>query len=236
MRFTLLVIRMIFAAPFVMIKANYMNKHREKYDVNARYQYVQKVINMIRRKARTTTITHGEENLPKEDSYILMPNHQGKYDGLAIVCNHNKPLSVIMNKQVADMPIARHLMALVDGKKLDFNDPQSQLELLNQVTDELRGDRVYMIFPEGGYTDNKNTLQKFNTGGFRCAYGSECAIVPVALVDTYKAMNTNSLKKVITHTYYLEPIYFEEYGKMKRGDLCNLVKSRIQAKLDAVLG
>ena len=234
-RFVTVVIRTIFYAPIIMIKSNYMNRHRDKYDVYARYAYVQKVINFLRRQARTTTLVYGEENLPQSGSYILMPNHQGKYDGLSIVCYHDRPLSIIMEKKKAEMIIARHLLSLVDGKKLDFEDPREQIKTLKEVSWELKHDRVYIIFPEGGYTDNHNTLQQFKTGSFKCAYESGATIVPVALVDTYKAMNTNSLRKVTTRTYYLEPITYEQYKDMKRGDLCNLVKKRIQAKLDEVL-
>ena len=61
-------------------------------------------------------------------------------------------------------------------------------------------------------------------------------IVPTVLIDSYKALNGNSFKKVEVQIHYLEPITFEEYGSMRKCEIAELVKSRIQAKLDEVLG
>ena len=64
---------------------------------------------------------------------------------------------------------------------------------------------------------------------------SKTPIVPVTIIDSWKGLNGNSLKKVTTQVHYLEPIMYEEYKDMNRKEVCDLVKSRIQAKLDEVL-
>ena len=45
-------------------------------------------------------------------------------------------------------------------------------------------------------------------------------------------MDTNTFEKVRTQVHFLPPIPYEEYGKLRKHDVCELVKKRIQEKLD----
>lgn len=56
--------------------------------------------------------------------------------------------------------------------------------------------------------------------------GSSCDLRFVE-VDGYEY-----LEKVRTQVYFLPPIPYEEYGKLRKHDVCELVKKRIQEKLD----
>lgn len=235
LRFVIMILRSVWYMPFALIKCVYMDKHSEKYDELTKYRHVQYIFNRFRISARTKTLVYGQENLPESGPYIMMPNHQGKYDGLGIVIYHDKPTSVIMEKKKADMFVAKQMIPLVGGKKLDLENPRQQIEIIKETTKELKAGKIYLIFPEGGYENNGNEMREFHTGVFNCAFGSKCTIVPVALVDAYKSMNGNSLKKVTTQIHYLKPIKYEEYKDLKKNELAELVKERIQEKLDEII-
>ena len=225
----------LFVIRMVIQSAHYM-KHPEKYDELKRYRFAQKIMDHMRRRGRAKTDVHGLENLPKEGGYILYSNHQGKYDALGILLYHEKPGAVLMEKKQSEKIVAKQVIDLVGGKRLDFEDPRQQLQILKEIADEVKAGRRYLIFPEGKWGDNKNTLQKFNSGCFRCSIDSQTPIVPVCIIDSYKALNGNSLKKVTTELHYLEPIYYEEYKDMKKTEISEMVKQRIQDKMDEVLG
>ncbi len=210
--------------------------HPEKYDMDDRYRLAQRIMDHMKRRGRATTKVYGLENLPKEGGYIIYSNHQGKYDALGILLSHDEPAAVLMEKKQSEKIVAKQVVDLVDGKRLDFDDPRQQLSTLNEIAKEVKAGRKYLIFPEGGYKDNKNTLQKFNSGCFRCSLGSKTPIIPCVLIDSYKALNGNSLKKCTTQIHYLEPIPYSEYGTLKKTEISNMVKERIQNKLDEVLG
>ena len=95
--------------------------------------------------------------------------------------------------------------------------------------------RRYIVFPEGGYDHNKNDLQEFMPGAFKCAVWAKAPIVPVAIIDSYKPFGVNSLRKVRTYVHFLAPIFFEEYSGMRTAEIAELVKSRIAADIDAQL-
>ncbi len=212
----------------------YMN-HPEKYNREDKYRLAQHIMDHMRRRGRTKTEVFGLDNLPEDTGYIIYPNHQGKYDALGIMLYHDEPMGVLMEKKQSEKIVAKQVIDLVEGKRLDFDDPRQQLRVLDEIGHEVAAGRKYLIFPEGKWGDNKNKLQKFNSGCFRCSIASKTPIVPCVLVDSYKALNGNSLKKCTTQIHYLTPIPYEEYKDLKKTEISELVKSRIQTKLDEIL-
>lgn len=130
---------------------------------------------------------------------------------------HDEPMGVLMEKKQSEKIVAKQVIDLVEGKRLDFDDPRQQLRVLNEIGQEVAAGRKYLIFPEGKWSDNKNKLQKFNSGCFRCSIASKTPIVPCVLVDSYKHL-CNSLKKCTTQIHYLTPIPYENIRILRRRD------------------
>ena len=212
-------------------RANHMIRHKEKYDIDKRWRLALTIVRHMAKRARAKTEVFGLENLPKEDGYIMYSNHQGKYDALGIMLSIPGKCAMLWEEKSADRIVARQVCGLVEGKTISFTDHRNQIEVLNQITEELKQGKNYLIFPEGGYSDNKNNLQEFKTGCFSCSIKSKSPVVPVAIYDSWRAMDTNNFKKVTTQVHFLKPIYYEEYAGMRKKELCELVKERIEEKM-----
>jgi 1-acyl-sn-glycerol-3-phosphate acyltransferase len=212
----------------------YLAKHPDKYSEETRYNVGRRLIRMIKRRGRITTISTGKEFLPKEGGYIMYSNHQGKYDMLGIVSTHDKPCSIVIDKKTTKEIMPRLYTRLVRGQKLDKKDPRQQVKAIHQVIKEIIEGRRYLLFPEGGYTDNKNNLLEFHTGSFKIPLKAKCPIIPIAIYDSYKPFTINSIKRVTTQVHYLEPIYYEQYAGMSTREICDLVYNRINDKLNEI--
>ena len=220
----------LFAA-FVLPIAHRMLKRPDKYTDEQRYAWAMKMVRHMAKKARATTDTYGKENLPEEGGYTLYSNHQGKYDALGIMIAHEKPLAMLWEEKSADRPMAREVRDLAKGKTIRMDDYKGQIKVLNEIAQEVAEGRRFLIFPEGGYADNRNNLQEFKSGCFMAALKSKMPIVPVAIYDSWRAMDTAMPGKVKTQVHFLEPIPESEYANMKKKDICDLVKDRIEAKM-----
>ena len=53
----------------------------------------------------------------------------------------------------------------------------------------------------------------------------------MALIDSYKAFDTGSVKPLTVQVHFLEPIYYEEYKDMKTTEIAAEVKRRIEATI-----
>lgn len=219
----------LFRAPYMIPKMRYQAKHPEKYSELKRYNLVRYVVKLIKRTGRIHTKAYGEENLPTEGGYVMFPNHQGKYDALGIIASHKEPCAIVMDKNKSYTILVREVMDLVQGKRMDIDDVRQAMTIINEVTQEVKAGRKYIIFPEGGYEFNaRNSLGTFKPGSFKCAVRAKAPIVPVALIDSYKVFNSFTLGKVTTQVHFLKPLYYEEYKGMKTVEIAEIVKERIQ--------
>lgn len=209
---------------------------QDPFDEKKAYDYIKKIIRIMHRTGRIRTQVFGEENLPAEGGYIMYPNHQGRYDGYAVVHGHEKSCSVVMDKKRSYFPFVKEVIDLVRGKRMELDNMRQSLMIINEVAEEVKQGRKYIIFPEGGYDKSKrNNLWEFKTGCFKASLKSKTPIVPVVLIDTYRAMDISYLGPVWTQVHYLEPIPYEDYKDMKTREIALLVKERIQEKLDELV-
>ena len=107
------------------------------------------------------------------------------------------------------------------------------MTVIQNVTEEVKNGRNYLIFPEGTRSKLGNEMLEFHGGSFRCATKSKCPIVPIAMIDSFKVLDQKGSKPVTVQIHYLKPIPYEEYAGMKPAEVAALVKSRIQEKIDA---
>jgi len=96
------------------------------------------------------------------------------------------------------------------------------------MTKRVKEGENFLIFPEGTRSRQGNILLEFKGGSFKSAMNAKCPIVPVAIIDSYKAFDTNSIKKLTVQVHYLKPLYYEDYKDMKSTEIAELVSSRIQ--------
>ena len=235
LRFKFVVLSSPFFVARVVPIANYMIKHKERYSVEKRWRMAKHIVDHMRRRAITKTKVYGAERLPKDEGYIMYSNHQGKYDALGIFLSVPQNCSVLWEEKSADRILARQVCGLIDGKTISFTDPKQQIRTLNEIADDVSKGKRYLMFPEGGYTDNRNNLQEFKSGCFMSALKAKKPIVPMVIYDSWKSMDANVLfKPVTTEVHFLNPIPYEEFKDMKKKELCELVKNRIQAKMDEI--
>ena len=223
-------------APYMIPKMRNRADHPEKYTEEQRYALVHHVIYLMNKTGKITTEAYGLENLPQEGGYMMYPNHQGKYDVLGIMYTHKKPCSFVMDKNKSHTILVREFCDLVQGKRLEKDNPRQGITIINQVADDVAAGKRYILFPEGGYKfNNNNKVCDFKAGSFKIALKSKAPIIPIALIDSYKVFNSFHVGPLTTQVHYLKPIMYEEYKDLKTQEIAELVKQRIQEKIDEVL-
>ena len=235
-KFIYVIIMNLFRAPYLIPKMRREAEHPEKYSEEERYDLARHVIRLLKVSGGIRTKAYGTEYLPEEGGYMMYPNHQGKYDALGIIYTHKKPCSFVMDKAKSYTILVREFLDLLQGKRLDKKDVRQALTVINEVSEDVKNGKRYILFPEGGYEfNNRNKVCEFKAGSFKIALKTKAPIVPVALIDSYKVFNSFNFGPVTTQVHYLKPIFFEEYGHLKTQEIANMVRDRIQEKIDEVL-
>lgn len=231
LRFYYLIICFIPVIIYYVLLADYYCSHEEEYDEVKRYSLAIRIMESLKRKGRIKTVSFGEQNLPDEGGYIMYANHQGKYDALGIMTCHKKPCSVVMDAERSKVLLTNQVMNLVKGVRLERHDLKQQVKELGRLTSEAKEGRRFIYFPEGKYEHNGNHLQEFRPGAFKAAKNAQCPIVPVAIYDSHLPFDFNSLRRVTTQVYFMDPINYEDYKDMTTQEISVMVKELIENKL-----
>ena len=223
-----MVLKNLFFIPFGWIKLCYYAGHVDKYTEEERYALLKYIDRRANWGGRITIDAHGVENIPKDDGFIFFPNHQGLYDVLAILEVCPRPFSVVMKKEVQDIPFLKQVFACMKAIAIDREDIRQSMKVIQQVSEEVKEGRNYLIFPEGTRSKQGNKLLDFKGGSFKSAMKAKCPIIPIALIDSYKSFDTNSIEKLTVQVHFLKPLEYDEYKEMKSTEIAALVKSRIE--------
>lgn len=225
----------LISLPFIiyyLVMAEHYVRNRDRYDEEKCYNLVQRLVKRYKKNARIRTISYGEDNLPAEGGYIMYSNHQGKYDAIGIISAHDKPCSVVMDEERSRVIIANQFVELLDGVRLSRTDFKQQVQSSKRIQHDVEQGRKYIYFPEGKYERNGNKLQDFRAGAFNCAKKAKAPIVPVAIYDSHLPFEVNSIRKVTTQVYFLDPIYYDEYEDKSTQEISEMVKYRIEECLE----
>lgn len=230
-RIVSMVLHNLFAAPPAWFKlCNYAN-HVDQYPEEERWAHIQYILNRAITGGNVDLTVTGLENIPAEGGFMMYANHQGMFDVLAIAATCPIPLGAVLKKELYNIPFLHQISLCTKSFAMDREDVRQSLTVIQSVTEEVKNGRSYLIFPEGTRSKKGNEMLEFHGGSFRCATKSKCAVVPVALVDSFRVLDEKGSKPVSMQLHYLPPIPYEEYQNLKPAELAALVKERIGDKI-----
>ena len=200
----------------------------DRYTEGERYALLKKIDRRANKGGNITVKAYGIENIPDQDGFMFYPNHQGLYDVLAILDVCPTPFSVVAKKEVGSVPFLKQVFACMKAYIIDREDIRQSMQVILNVTKEVKKGRNYLIFAEGTRSKNGNHPQEFKGGSFKAAIKARCPIVPIALIDTYKAFDTGSADPLTVQVHFLEPLQYDEYKEMKSTEIAAEVRKRIE--------
>ena len=231
-RIVTMVLKNLWYVPGAWVKLCHYTKHTDEYPEEEKYRHIQFILKRAIIGGNVDLKVTGLENIPEENGFMLYSNHQGMFDVLAIAATCNNPIGAVLKKELYDVPLLHQIAVCTKSFAMDREDVRQSLTVIQGVTEEVKKGRNYLIFPEGTRSKLGNQMLEFHGGSFRCATKSKCPIVPIAVIDCFKVLDQKGSKPVSVQIHYLKPIYYEEYAGMKPAEVAELVKSRIQAKID----
>ena len=227
-RIIMMVFRNLFLVPYMWIRLCYHASHVDKYKEEQHYELLKYITHRANKGGNVTIDAYGVENIPDENGFMFFPNHQGLYDVLAILDVCPKPFSVVAKKEIANIQFLKQVFACMKAYMIDRDDIKQSLQVIINVTNEVKKGRNYLIFPEGTRSKNGNELLEFKGGSFKAGTKAKCPIIPVALIDSFKPFDTNTTSQVTVQVHFLKPLYYEDYKDMNTKEIAALVRERIQ--------
>ena len=228
-RIALMILRNILVVPGLFAKLSHYAKHTEAYSWQEKWDHIHHIMSRAIQSGNVDLKVTGLENLPTDRPFMLYGNHQGMFDVVAISGTCPIPLAVVYKKELKGVPLLQQIYDCTRSYAMDREDVRQSLTVIQNVTEELKQGRSFVIFPEGTRSRKGNEMLEFHGGSFRCAIKSKCTVIPMALIDSFRVLDEKGSKPVTVQLHYLKPIEHEEYKDLKTTQLAELVRSRIAA-------
>ena len=231
-RILLLVFRNIILVPYMWCRLCYHASHTEKYTEEEQYSLLKFIVLRANKGGNVRIEPYGTENIPKESGFMFFPNHQGLYDVLAVLEACPMPFSVVAKKEIQNIQFLKQVFACMKAYMLDRDNVRQAMQVIIDVSNEVKNGRNYLIFAEGTRSKNGNRIGEFKGGSFKAATKAKCPIVPIALIDSFRPFDTNTISKVTVQVHFLKPLYYDDYKNMKTTEIASIVHDRIQDTID----
>jgi len=222
-----MVLRLFFIVPYYFFGILWYGR-KKNYDPEKAYAFVKKVTKAANRAGRVKIESYGIENIPEKNGFIFFPNHQGLFDVLVFLESCPVPFSFVIKKEASNIILLKQVTAALRSIAMDREDIRQSLQVINQMAEEVKKGRNFLIFAEGTRSRQGNALLPFKGGTFKSAVKAKCPIVPCALIDSFKPFDENSIAPVTVKLIYLAPILYDEYSSMKTSEIAEMVKGRIE--------
>lgn len=174
----------------------------------------------------------GLDNLPSDDSFLLVANHQSNFDIPLLLAEMPVPIAFIAKIETMKIPLVSQWMTFMGCLFMDREDFRQSVSVINEASKKLVQGYIYVIFPEGTRSPD-GRLGDFKAGSIKMALKAKKPIVPVTIDGSIKMMKKGEkgihpARVVLT----IHPPILPEGEIFKdTGGLMSEIKTRIESAL-----
>ena len=164
----------------------------EKYltdDLENNYRICQEICRNVIYSCDIPLIISGKDNIPKNDSILITPNHTSFFDIFLLISCIDRYIPFAAARELMNYPILNKYIesidcVLIDRYTKDLNIIKNQLQNIENAINN----NGLILFPEGECSYN-DEINEFKKGGFMAASKLNTIIIP-----TY--IDINRIKKI----------------------------------------
>lgn len=162
------------------------------------------------------------ENLPEEDGFVMIANHQGYADILALIIAMNgRQLGFIAKEELQKVPYIGKWIKTIRGLFIKRGDTREALKSMKEGIDLVKNGYNLAIFPEGTRSRGPK-MGKFKAGSFKLATKAKAPIVPVSISGSYKCFEEKGYAQPATIKVMIHPPI--ETKDLSRQDIMEIEK------------
>jgi 1-acyl-sn-glycerol-3-phosphate acyltransferase len=125
----------------------------------------------------------GREHLVPGQSYVILSNHQGAYDILALYGFLGREFRWVMKEELRKVPFLGWGCAAIGHIFIDRKNSARAIASLDAAKSHLVGGVSVLLFPEGTRSEDGRLLP-FKKGGFAIARQLDLPILPVSIIGS----------------------------------------------------
>ncbi len=175
----------------------------------------------------------GKQNIDKNQSYIIVANHQSQYDIFILYGWLPMDFKWVMKIQLRQVPFLGYSCYKIGHVFIDRSNSEAAVASINAAKQRIKNGTSIMFFPEGHRSEDGNLIP-FKKGAFKFALDIGLPVLPVTILGTRDILpsNTTDLFPGKAKMVFHEPIGIESYNEENIEDLMEEARKRIQKGID----
>ncbi|MDZ4666733.1 MAG: lysophospholipid acyltransferase family protein [bacterium] len=134
----------------------------------------------------------GEENIPKEGSYIICPNHSSYLDIFCLYTIFIKYFVFTGKQEIEKWPLFHIYYTSGMNILVDRASKMGTVKAIKRMSQEIEKGNPLVIFPEGTISRKAPQLAPFKSGAFAIAVQRQVPIVPISFLTNWKLLQRGS--------------------------------------------
>ena len=184
---------------------NFFNRWRRLFQF-----IITHIFYMIRLKLVYRMEVQGLENVPKDNAYIVAPNHLSTLDPPMIAAILPRPVAFMAKKELFNNPILRWWLNWLGAFAVDREN--LSVSTIRTVLTIKKTEWVFGIFPQGT-RQIPGTISHITKGFASLAKTTKCGILPIGLIGTNESKHMPFTGKIIIKIGEMIP-YSENVDEM----------------------
>lgn len=176
----------------------------------------------------------GEENVPKDQAVLYIPNHRSYFDIVLTYARCPGLTGYVAKDSMRNIPLLSHWMKRLYCLFLDRKDIKAGLKTILTGIDQIKNGISMCIFPEGTRNKTQNEMLPFKEGSMKMAEKTGCPIIPIAITNTAEILENHMprIKRCHVILKYGEPILVNELDKEQKKFLGAYTRDKILKMLE----
>jgi 1-acyl-sn-glycerol-3-phosphate acyltransferase len=134
----------------------------------------------------------GEENIDRNQSYVVVANHQSQYDIFVMYGWLPLDFRWVMKIELRKVPILGYYCYKAGHIYIDRSNHAAALESINTAKNKIKDGTSVVFFPEGTRSES-GQVKEFKKGAFKFAVDVGLPLLPVTIVGTRDILPANSI-------------------------------------------
>lgn len=147
-------------------------------------------VNMVATLMRIKT--YGKEKIDKNQSYVVVANHQSLLDIFVVYGYSGIDFKWVMKKELRSIPIFGLACEMMGHIIVDRSNSKAALESINRARERIR-DGMSVVFFAEGTRSRDGEVEQFKKGAFRFALELGLPILPISIHDTCRILPSDTV-------------------------------------------
>ena len=175
----------------------------------------------------------GTENIPEEDGCVVIYNHQGYADIVALFrALEGKQIGFIAKDNLQKVPLFGSWIKTIRGLYIQRGNAKEALKSIQEGAELVKQGYNLVIFPEGTRSQGPE-MGPFKAGSFKLATKAKAIIIPVSIDGTYHLYEENGhIRPATVHVMIHPPVRTADLSRKELPDMERQVEETIRAGLE----